>query len=204
MQSTKTLCGSKLESSEGKSILGIVGSPRKGGNTETLVDAVLAGAAECGGVSEKVILQELSIAPCRACNYCKKHGKCIQDDDMECLLELMMKSDTWVLGTPIYWWGPSAQFKAFIDRWYGVVQRTFQGKRIILTIPMGGEDEHYARHIIGMFKDISNYLGMTFVEAVVAPGMNGKNSVRESTSTLESARIVGIRIMDGSLMGLTS
>ena len=80
MQSTKTLCGSKLESSEGKSILGIVGSPRKGGNTDTLVDTVLAGAAECGAVSEKIILQELSIAPCRACNYCKKHGKCIQDD----------------------------------------------------------------------------------------------------------------------------
>ncbi len=196
MQSTRTLCGSKIKPAEGKIILGIVGSPRKGGNTETLVDTVLAGAAECGGESKKVILQELSIGPCRACNYCKKHGKCIQDDDMQSLLELMMKSDTWVLGTPIYWWGPSAQFKAFIDRWYGVDQRTFQGKRIILTIPMGGEDEHYARHIIGMFKDICNYLGMTFVEAVVATGMNSKNSVRESTSTLESARAAGIRIMD--------
>ncbi|MCK4567353.1 MAG: NAD(P)H-dependent oxidoreductase, partial [Candidatus Thorarchaeota archaeon] len=102
----------------------------------------------------------------------------------------------WVLGTPIYWWGPSAQFKAFIDRWYGVDQRTFQGKRIILTIPMGGGNEHYARHTIGMFKDICNYLGMTFVEAVVASGMNSKNSVRESASTLESARAAGIRIMD--------
>ncbi len=57
-----------------KRILGIVGSPRKGGNTETLVDTILAGSAECGGVSEKVILQELSIAPCRACNYCKNKG----------------------------------------------------------------------------------------------------------------------------------
>lgn len=196
MQSTKTLCGSKIESSEGKSILGIVGSPRKGGNTDTLVDAVLAGAAECGAGSEKIILQELSIAPCRACNYCKKHGKCIQDDDMESLLELMEKSDIWVLGTPIYWWGPSAQFKTFIDRWYGFDQRTFQGKRIILTIPMGGGNEHYARHIIGMFKDICNYLGMTFVEAVVAPGMNSKNSVRESAIILESARGAGNRIMD--------
>lgn len=195
MQSTKTLCGSKIELSEGKSILGIVGSPRKGGNTETLVDTMLAGATECGAVSEKIILQELSITPCRACNHCKNTGKCIQDDDMELLIELMEKSDIWVLGTPIYWWGPSAQFKAFIDRWYGVDQRIFQGKRIILTISMGGGNEHYARHTIGMFKDICNYLGMTYVETIVASGMNSKNSVQESASTLESARTAGIRIM---------
>jgi len=196
MQSTKTLCGSKIESSEGKSILGIVGSPRKGGNTDTLVDAVLAGAAECGAGSEKIFLQELSIAPCRACNYCKKHGKCIHNDDMESLLELMEKCDIWVLGTPIYWWGPSAQFKAFIDRWYGVDQRIFQGKQVILAIPMGGTNDHYARHTVGMFKDICNYLEMECLETVVAPGMNSKNSVRESASTMESARGAGNRIMD--------
>ena len=194
MQSTKTLCGSKIEPSEGKSILGIVGSPRKGGNTDTLVDAVLAGAAECGAVSEKIILQELSIAPCRACNYCKKHGKCIQDDDMESLLELMEKSDTRVLGTPIYWWGPSAQFKAFIDRWYGVDQRIFQGKQVILTIPMGGRNEYYARHTVGMFKDICNYLGMECLETVVAPGMTGINSAQENTSLSEEAKEAGSNI----------
>ena len=117
---------------------------------------------------------------------------------MGALVESMKKSDIWVLGTPIYWWGPTAQFKALIDRWYGVDQRTFQGKRVILTIPMGGGNEHYARHTIGMFKDICNYLGMTFLETVVAPGMNGKNSVRESSRTLESARAAGIRIMDNT------
>ncbi len=56
--------------------------------------------------------------------------------------------------------------------------------------------EHYARHIIGMFKDICKYLGMTFVEAVVTPGMNSKNSVRESAHMLESAHAAGVRIMD--------
>ncbi len=55
--------------------------------------------------------------------------------------------------------------------------------------------EQYARHIIGMFKDICNYLGMTFVEAVVAPGMNSKNSVRESLEYLEIARLAGTRSM---------
>jgi multimeric flavodoxin WrbA len=115
---------------------------------------------------------------------------------MERILISMEKSDVWVLGTPIYWWGPTAQFKTFVDRWYGVDQRQFQGKEIIAAIPMGRRDEHFARHTIGMINDICNYLGMKFVETVLAPGMNGLSSVRENTRTLESAWAAGMRIMD--------
>ena len=180
---------------ENKHVLGIVGSPRRGGNTETLVDTILASAVEKGATSEKVILNELDIAPCQACNGCQRTGSCIHEDDMDQLLPLMEKSDVWVLGTPIYWWGPTAQFKLFVDRWYGLDHRCFQGKKVIAAIPMGGVDEHYARHTIGMIRDICNYLEMEFVETVVAPGMNGSRSVRESNSVIESARLAGMRIM---------
>jgi multimeric flavodoxin WrbA len=180
---------------EDKHVLGIVGSPRRGGNTETLVDTILTSASEQGAKYEKVILNDLEIAPCQACNGCQRTGTCVHEDDMEQLLPLMEKSDVWVLGTPIYWWGPTAQFKLFIDRWYGLDQRCFQGKKVIAAIPMGGGNDHYARHTIGMLKDICNYLGMDFIETVVAPGMNGKGSVRESTSAIESARSAGMRIM---------
>ncbi|MFX1485121.1 MAG: flavodoxin family protein, partial [Promethearchaeota archaeon] len=178
MQSVKQQKGFDQIQPEVKTILGIVGSPRRGANTETLVDTVIAGAAERGAVSAKVILDELTIGPCHACNHCQENGTCIQDDDMSDLIELMAKSDVWVLGTPIYWWGPSAQFKAFIDRWYGLDQRIFQGKQVILAIPMGGRNDHFARHTVGMFKDICNYLGMTCIETVVASGMNGRSAVR--------------------------
>lgn len=181
---------------ENKHVLGIIGSPRRGGNTETLVDTILASAVEKGASSEKVILNELDIAPCQACNGCQRTGSCIHEDDMEQILPLMEKSDVWVLGTPIYWWGPTAQFKLFVDRWYGLDQRCFQGKKVIAAIPMGGGDDHYARHTIGMIRDICNYLGMEFVETVVAPGMNGRRSVRESNSVIESARLAGMRIMN--------
>jgi multimeric flavodoxin WrbA len=164
MQSVKQKYELEQITTSSKTILGIVGSPRKGANTDALVDSVLAGAEEIGATSVKVNLPELEIAPCRACNKCQRDGKCIQDDDMNELVELMQMSDIWILGTPVYWWGPSAQMKAFIDRWYGLDQRLFQGKQIILAIPMGGNNERYAQHIIGMFKDICNYLGMTCYE----------------------------------------
>jgi multimeric flavodoxin WrbA len=198
MQSVKQQTGIEQVNSDGKSILGIVGSPRRGANTETLVDSVLAGAMECGATAEKVILQDVEISPCLACNGCRRTGKCVHDDDMETIAELMEKCDTWVLGTPIYWWGPSAQFKAFVDRWYGIDQRTFQGKQVILTIPMGGGNDHYARHTVGMFKDICNYLGMTCIETVIAPGMNGITGVRENSRIQESARKAGIKAMNES------
>ena len=143
MQSIKQQSELEQHTSCCKTVLGIVGSPRRGANTETLLDSVLAGAVEGGAAITKVVLSELNIAPCRACNKCQREGSCIHDDDMDALVELMEKSDVWVFGTPIYWWGPSAQFKAFIDRWYGVDQRIFQGKQVILTIPMGGGNGHY-------------------------------------------------------------
>ena len=62
-------------------ILGIIGSPRRGGNTELLVDEVLAGAKETGALSEKIILNEMNINPCQACNDCYKTGHCKQEDD---------------------------------------------------------------------------------------------------------------------------
>ena len=194
MQSVKQQSGFEQHSSSCKTVLGVVGSPRRGANTETLVDSVLAGAIESGATASKVVLSELNIAPCQACNKCQREGMCIHDDDMGELIELMMKSDIWVLGTPIYWWGPSAQFKAFIDRWYGVDQRIFQGKQVILTIPMGGKNDHYARHTVGMFKDICNYLGMICVEAVVAPGMSGRTSAKENLRLLELTKDAGASI----------
>jgi multimeric flavodoxin WrbA len=180
-----------VENTTIKQILGIVGSPRRGGNTEILVDEVLTGAKEAGAFTEKIILNELNITPCQACNGCQKTGRCVQQDDMLKVLKKMESSPVWVLGTPIYWWGPSAQFKAFLDRWYSARQVLFKGKRVILTISMGGGHSSYARHTIGMFKDIIPYLGMELIATVLAPGGSRKGAVRDHTDILAMARRAG-------------
>jgi multimeric flavodoxin WrbA len=172
-------------------VLGIVGSPRKGGNTETLVGEVLNGAKEAGAYIEKVILNDLEIKPCQACNSCYKTGKCIQDDDMLDLLIKMEKSNIWVLGTPIYWWGPTAQFKAFLDRWYHPKHQEFKKKRVILVIPLGGSHERYARHTVGMFEDIFNYLSIDLHEKILAPGFNKRGEVINSVELLKKAYDAG-------------
>ena len=166
-------------------VLGIVGSPRRGANTETLVDQVLKGSQESGATTEKIVLSEMNIKPCTACNSCQKTKTCIIKDDFSSVLEEMKESSVWVMGTPVYWWGPSAQLKAFIDRWYGVDRSVFRGKRIVYTIPSGG-GPYYAKQLVEMLESLIPYLGMEHV-ATLQTGTSGKDSVKNNTSLMKQA-----------------
>lgn len=172
--------------------LGIVGSPRRGGNTDVLVAEVLAGAKEAGAEIEKVALPDLDIEPCCACNVCKGEGHCVIEDDMRDLVRKLERSDVWVLGTPVYWWGPTAQFKAFLDRWYAFDRKRefFRGRRVILVIPSGG-GETYARHTVGILESVVRYLGMTHCETILAGGSGAPGAVRERTLLMGRARQAG-------------
>lgn len=180
-----------MSSKISKHVLGIVGSPRRQGNTDLLVEEILKGVKDAGGITSKVMLDAMDIRPCKGCFACDKTGVCVQNDDMAELVEQMKASQVWVLGTPIYWWGPSAQIKAFIDRWVSISREHFRGKRVVLAIPMGGGSESYARHTVGMFRDIFDYLGIQHVATVLAPGFGRKGEVKTAHTIMEEARQAG-------------
>jgi arsenate reductase len=98
-------------------VLGLMGSPRVHGNTELLLDAFLEGAQAKGTAVLKVDVPSRHIEPCRGCRYCEKEGFCIQQkDEMGEMNYLLRRADLVVLATPIFFYGPSAQMKALIDR----------------------------------------------------------------------------------------
>ena len=100
-------------------VIGINASPRKRANTQTLVESILNGAAERGAETRLVNLRELKINGCLGCEGCKKHlGKCVQKDDLTILLQQMTTYDAIVMGTPVYWYHVTAQFKMLVDRLY--------------------------------------------------------------------------------------
>ena len=100
-------------------VIGINASPRKRANTQTLVEAVLEGAAENGAETRLVNLRELKINGCLGCEGCKKHlGKCVQKDDLTPLLQEMTAYDAIIMGTPVYWYHVTSQFKMLVDRLY--------------------------------------------------------------------------------------
>lgn len=97
-------------------VLGLAGSPRRHGNTELLLDQVLAGAASHGAITEKVDLCSLKIDPCDSCESCYDTGRCVVQDDYQLLFPKLIKAERIVLASPIFFLGVSAQAKAFIDR----------------------------------------------------------------------------------------
>lgn len=77
-----------------KKILAVVSSPRKGGNSETLVARFTVGAKEAGHTVETLFLREKKIAPCIACEACLKNGgTCVQKDDMAEIIEKIVAAD---------------------------------------------------------------------------------------------------------------
>jgi len=104
-------------------VIGINASPRKKANTQTLVETVLNGAAEKGAETKLVNLRELQINGCIGCEGCKKHpGVCVQKDDLTVLLQDMTTYDAVVMGTPVYWYHVTAQFKMLVDRLYSFME----------------------------------------------------------------------------------
>ena len=97
-------------------IIGVAGSPRKSGNSATLMRAVLKGAAEAGADVKEVYLNGLTYKGCQGCFPCSAKGKCIITDELTPVLEELRQADGWVLASPIYYDSVSGQMKTFFDR----------------------------------------------------------------------------------------
>ncbi len=99
-----------------KQVLILSGSPRKGGNSDTLCNQFMKGAREAGHHVEKVRIAEKRIGYCTGCGACQGTGACVQKDDMAAILEKMAAADVIVLATPVYFYTLCAQLKTVIDR----------------------------------------------------------------------------------------
>ena len=97
-------------------VLGILGSPRREGNTEILLDEALRGASDHGGLCEKVILRDLKITPCLEIYKCAEDGVCAIQDEMQGLFPKIIQAERLLLASPIFFYRVPALAKAMIDR----------------------------------------------------------------------------------------
>ena len=129
-------------------VLTLLGSPRKGGNSETMARLLCQPLTEAGHEVEFVALEGLALHGCRACDLCKtKLDRCALRDDLAEVLETARAADLWVMATPVYYAEVSAQLKTFIDRTYSflvpgyakaeVRTRLDPGKRMAWVIAQG-------------------------------------------------------------------
>jgi multimeric flavodoxin WrbA len=116
-------------------VLGIFGSPRKGGNTELLLEELLKGAKKEGASVERLYLSDFTIIPCKECHGCDNTGSCVILDDMEKIYPKLLEADVVILASPIFFYGVTAWAKALIDR-----SQAFWAKKYLLKDPSFGRE----------------------------------------------------------------
>ena len=113
-------------------VLAFATSPRRHGNSETLLDWVLAAMEKQEGISiEKIALEEANINPCRGCNACEVLNKCVQRDGMDIVHDKIIEADCIILASPIFCMGLCAQAKALVDR-----AQVFRSRKYVLKLPI--------------------------------------------------------------------
>jgi len=97
-------------------VVGISGSPRKGGNTEFLLNEALGAALERGFEVERLLCSEVNVGFCKDCGSCAKGKLCPEEDDMKAVLEALERADGIIVASPVYFGSVTAQLKAVFDR----------------------------------------------------------------------------------------
>ena len=100
--------------------IAINGSPRKGWNTDLILQEALKGAADAGAEVEMIHLYDLNFTGCRSCFACKRKGaepaRCFWKDDLSPVLDKILSANAVFFGTPIYFGEITSQMRALIER----------------------------------------------------------------------------------------
>ncbi|MBN1630081.1 MAG: flavodoxin family protein [Thermoleophilia bacterium] len=183
-------------------VLGLAGSARRGGNTETLLDWCLGAARDAGAVVVKFGLCDLDLHGCQGCDACRKDGVCIKRDDMDKLYPHLRNADSIVLAAPTYFQGMPAVPKMVIDRC-----QPFWNLKYILKRPIA---EPGSPPRLGAFlscagtksfnsfdagkkvvKTLWTVLDVAPAGEVLCPGVDGKGDILEEPGAKVAAEQIG-------------
>jgi len=187
-------------------VLGIAGSPRRGGNTDLLLAEVMRGAASRGAEVKTIILNDLKITPCQHCDACLEAGRCRIDDDMQMVYRELEDADRIVLTSPIQFMGITAQMKAMIDR----CQALWARKYVLKLPPLGNGRERKGlfisvggRRLANLFepalatvKTLFRILDITYAGELLFPGVDEKGAIAKHPDALHQAFLAGQRLME--------
>ena len=186
-------------------VLGLLGSARKGGNSDLLLQEVLSGATSEGAEVESVRLPNLKINPCLNCGGCDDSGTCVQKDDMQELYNKLLTYDIIILASPIYFMGISAWAKAMIDRCQALWVRKYkmdklpeaprsQRKGVFVSVSGMKKPTVFdgARLTVQSFFAT---IHVTYLGDLVFPGIDAKGDIANHPSALGDANKLGQRLV---------
>jgi len=140
-------------------IIAFLGSPRKDGNTDLLLQEAVKGI-ESSGLKVKLFrLNLMNIRPCQNCGGCDETGECIIEDDMTALYPEIRAADRIILATPIFFFTVSAQTKILIDRC-----QSFWCEKYLLRKPIS-EGEYGRKGLLLLAGGMKKEIGVQCAEA---------------------------------------
>jgi multimeric flavodoxin WrbA len=179
-------------------ILGVVGSPRKKGNTHMLVSRILDGAVSEGATAETIFLGDMNIRECDGCHVCWKGKQCSKKDDMHTIYPKIIQSDVIVFGTPVYWYGPTALMKCVIDRfvYFNCPEHRakIRGKSAVIAVPFEEEHLETADLLVRFFKKSLQYLEMKLIGKILVPGVGGRGDILKKPGSLQEGYELGRKL----------
>ena len=183
-------------------VLGIYGSPRKGGNSDQLLDKALEGARSAGAETTSIYARELKMSGCLECGGCDKTGKCVVEDDMQSVYPLLKDSDIIFLASPIFFYGVPAQAKALIDRsqasWSKRIlektseqRKTYDSGKGYLIAAGATRGENLFEGTILTAKYFYDALDMNYEGGIFFRMLEHKSAVKGNPETLQEATNLG-------------
>ena len=175
-------------------ILILSGSPRKGGNTDLLVEAFVKGASQKHHV-EVVSVHDYKVNPCMGCNACFKNenNACIQKDDMSLIYDKMAVADMLVIASPVYFYGLSAQLKAVIDRFHNPIRDTYHIKKTALLLVGAASLPELFDGILAQYRLCLNFFKLEDAGRVLVRGVKDKGDI-QNTEAIQKANELGLNI----------
>ena len=134
----------------------INGSPNEKGCTYTALHEVEKALHEDGIETGWIQIGKKAVAGCVACNFCAKGGHCVFNDEVNGLIDQLPQIDGIVVGSPVYYCGPSGQIRAFLDRLFYAGGDRFDGKlgAAVVSCRRGGAATAYDQ--LNKYFSISN------------------------------------------------
>ena len=179
------------------SIVAIVASPRKKGNTCTIVKAMIEGAKENGKDVKVYHLNSLSNAKgCQACMGCKAAGACVLKDDHADILKAIRDAEGVILSTPTYFGEANGQFRLLQDRFYGYLGPDFKpniapGKKLAVVVSCGGGADAAQVMASKIEGAMAGMLKFVPIGKIVFTGANPPDTASKDPKVLAEAKAIG-------------
>lgn len=179
----------------------IIGSPKPNGSTACVTDKIIEGMKRNNINVKKYVLGEMNINYCKGCMKCYKTKKCIQNDDMNIIINDLTQADIVVISSPSYWGDVTGQLKVFFDR--STPLSDTNGDTIIPKGKIGvsvavrtGSRIEENMHLIHTIEHYYGHLGIKPVKRFTVEGVQVKEDFEQKEQKVKEAFELGMNILE--------